>query len=709
MNTSTSTIVSYMCMTTFAEASSFSVEYATSPLVVAQVGKYVHQHVEQVMKADRSTTPVVLQYTHSTTSAVDDNSTTFFGAALRLSGSHNACVTVFSRLQLHQTMMQLLCDVADRVDYSVLASEAACRQFSNFMSKLVNTLAADVVPMYPLSVGPISILRPDDSALSNVGTPLSALVYCFPPDAIRLMTSIMLQEGRIVFVGPGCSLGAAAAAALLAILSPLQWVHPVFSCLSEQFLPLLHDLDTSGGGKPFVGAIDSGALPSLMLMGMREPLWIADCRTGKIGLCRSNATTLPNAGIQQLIGTSDRLRDSIRKFVSPDQQRQWLRQLAAEEHTHCPPALSIPNQRELLLSFLEYNVAHLLGNYRKGVAPSLLSSPSPSSSTSPAAAPYGNGSVFGAFDWSKFLPANLDGNVRYATTIANTLLFSRFVQWILALERNGKVALRDLNKTPFLEICTKRFPELYSDILPPEKNSTASATGKFFMSMMTKAKGAVVSTIVGQVTCVPMMEFVQAEMQSLTDVNSSGSTPGLPAAAPVTPQSPLAQFVSAGSAAAMPKVPRLPLDVLYNFGAYHSQLWCDERSGGSCSRTIAGPTSASPPAGSPVTVIAKTATPKSPSAPAGNPSRNAQAAPSPSSPTVALVAPAPPLDLFDYVSYPSADGGTHKIQCPTEVEHVRQQAAAAPSTSPHSAAASSSQRHADPAAPPHLDVDRFFS
>jgi hypothetical protein len=349
--------------------------------------------------------------------------------------------------------------------------------------------------------------------------------------------------------------------------------------------------------------------------------------------------------MQPLIAASDRLRDSVRKLVSADQQRAWQREIAVKEHTQCPAPFPTHSQRELLLSFLEYNAAHLVGNYRKGVAASVLSSPSLPSTAS-----------LGAFDWTKFLVSNLDGHHRYASAVASTTMFASFVQWTLGLERGGKVTPQNLQRVPFLELCAKRFPELYADVLPPEKNSTASATGKFLMSMMSKAKVAVVSTIIGQTSSIPMLEFVQSDW-----------TEGIPAASPSSipttalsvgsAQSVVVSIVTGRSLPPPAPVPRLPLDLLHAFHAYHRYLWSAESDAASNAVPQTEPSSGSSSSG------------KAPQ-------------------QASTQAPAAALDLFQYVSYPGSQPGvTHMVHQASDVEEIRR-----------------ARGHKDP----NKELDRFF-
>ncbi|KAG5507892.1 hypothetical protein JIQ42_07183 [Leishmania sp. Namibia] len=176
---------------------------------------------------------------------------------------------------------------------------------------------------------PLTFCRPLDLLYPHADVPLSPLLLSFNEDALRVLQSLLMQEARVVVLGATPQHASACVVSLAALLSPLTWVSPLVPFLPPHLsavtglletllqcpfelrqphappgkslapLPASHRSESSGLLVGSTAAIQ----PYLLLLssstgeaGMGANghsgadkralrVWIADARTGCIGVC----------------------------------------------------------------------------------------------------------------------------------------------------------------------------------------------------------------------------------------------------------------------------------------------------------------------------------------------------------------------------------------------------------------------------------------
>ncbi|KAK7202066.1 DENN (AEX-3) domain containing protein [Novymonas esmeraldas] len=174
----------------------------------------------------------------------------------------------------------------------------------------------------------LTIRRPLDLLYPHADVPLASLLLSFTADALRVLHSLLMQEERLIVVGATPQHASACVVSLLALLGPLTWVSPLVPYLpphlaavsgllrtlvqspganqlrrqqtptSKSFAPLPASQHVESSG--FLIGSTAAIEPYLVLLaatltrgeaapgggGKRAPrVWIADARTGCVGVC----------------------------------------------------------------------------------------------------------------------------------------------------------------------------------------------------------------------------------------------------------------------------------------------------------------------------------------------------------------------------------------------------------------------------------------
>ncbi|KAH9601511.1 cDENN domain [Trypanosoma melophagium] len=314
----------------------------------------------------------------------------------------------------------------------------------------------------------VSITRPDDLRCPFVDVPLSILLLSFSYDALRVIYSILLQEKKVVFIGATPQHASACVVSVQAMLLPFVWSLPIVPYLPPEACDVLESLGDSG----FILGSTPDVVPSLMLRssisgcqrrgtataagqaGEEKPgedeqcrIWFADGRTGVVGVSPLDTDHVSFTALD-LVPPSEKVKDAMKRVVSKEQRQMFHGSLGSAvaqtlgAFSPCSTA-SIPFPPVAILeevhgAFLEYNVHRLVGNYRKGLfaqgGSSGVNNNSVSGTTS--ASRMQGGAAFG-IDYTRFLPGNLDNNIRLARCIVGTRMYRHWESAVLSLETLG--------------------------------------------------------------------------------------------------------------------------------------------------------------------------------------------------------------------------------------------------------------------------------
>lgn len=397
---------------------------------------------------------------------------------------------VFQDSKCNENSNIVLCLVSNSPDFlfmkqlsvsisAVLHSSAVERRYKTFTTSLDAQLQtiwaelrdltrgdsplADVFPGRRLEIPCLissrftELRRPASMLYNTLDTPLSTLLLSFNYDALRLLHSLLLQERRVLFIGCNPQHASACAVSAPSLVAPLKWVAPLIpfvhprsassslflddlvlppaaekvGALSESDAPRFSE--TSG----FIIGSTSEIIPSLMLrwsalavasggFQARHQIWVADARSGNVGLLPLESGTLPSMSLGTVVKTmnavsllpvSDKLQNAVTAAVTESQRSSFrsviayfsqlsktimrleghnafLRRLFEEgdskglyferANTFVEPwqadaetaAYSCPNIGDgavvdVHAAFLEYNTHRVCGEYRKGLSKSL--------------------------------------------------------------------------------------------------------------------------------------------------------------------------------------------------------------------------------------------------------------------------------------------------------------------------------------------------
>eukprot|EP00796_Vickermania_ingenoplastis_P009087 gene9087-6380_t len=375
--------------------------------------------------------------------------------------------------------------------------------------------------------------------------PFSTLLLSFNYDALRQLHTLLLQEQRIIFVGCNPQHASACAVSAPSLVFPFRWVAPLIPFLhargthSTLFLDTLFAPPLGTGtervssckmmeSSGFIVGTTWELIPPLALRwsaliakhkGCSSEIWVADARTGNIGLLPVDLPPVNVANVGRsilvpakymcLLPTSDKLQNSynaaikepnraaFRSVVSYFSQLRrtvmileahntFLRRLINERNSSgllyfdqtsgiveqwkanvASAAYSCPKVGESLIvdvhaAFLEYNTHRTFGEYRKGMNRTSTSI---------------------KFDSDAFLLSRLHSK-ELVKQVAETHMHKQFSYVIAYAEATGVAELlqsrappRGPNSHPFLESPTEvaglclfysrarnRFPELFPDL-----------------------------------------------------------------------------------------------------------------------------------------------------------------------------------------------------------------------------------------------------
>ncbi|RNF22685.1 uncharacterized protein Tco025E_03012 [Trypanosoma conorhini] len=310
----------------------------------------------------------------------------------------------------------------------------------------------------------ISVLRPADLRYPFVNVPLPVLFLSFSYDALRVIHTLLLQERRVVFIGATPQHASACVVGAQAMLSPFLWTLPIVPYLPPEACEVLEAL----GGAGFLLGSTADMVPQLMLRGsladaQRRPgaggraaataveedegrVWFADGRTGVVGVSPLDTDVVPFTMLD-LVPPSEKVREAVKRVVGKETRhlfRVALASMATQERGGAPPwsaALSSPcttaaaELEEVHGAFLEYSVARLVGNYRKGLTP--VGGGVAGAGVGAARGSRLQGGVAFVLDYARFLPCNLANNAALARRIAGTRMFHHWEDAVLSLETVG--------------------------------------------------------------------------------------------------------------------------------------------------------------------------------------------------------------------------------------------------------------------------------